>query len=66
MHFYMKKRGTILFKIRYLKNEIIFFSRILIIKLEEKFLKFSGICLSWFLPKTDLETILSLENGSFE
>ena len=36
-------------------------------KLQQDFLKFSDICVSWNSPKTDLETnILNLKNRSFE
>ena len=41
--------------------------RPLIFKLQEEFLKFNDICVSWSFPTTDLETnILNLENRGFE
>ena len=44
-----------------------FASRPLIFKLQEEFLKFNDICVSWSFPTTDLETnILNLENRGFE
>ena len=44
-----------------------FAPRPLIFKLQEEFLKFNDICMSWNSPKTDLETnFLNLENQSFE
>ena len=63
----MKKRGTILFKIKYLENKQIekslsrFFPTTLNFKLLQEVLTFNNICLS--LPKTDPKTnFLNLEN----
>ena len=44
-----------------------FVPRHLIFKLQQEFLKFNDICVSWSFPKTGMETDFSnLENRSFE
>ena len=43
------------------------FTKPLIFMLQQKYLKFNDICVSWSSPKPDLETIfLNLENWSFD
>ena len=44
-----------------------FATRPLAFKLQQEFLKFNDICVSWSSPKTDLATnFLNLEHRSFE
>lgn len=69
----MKKRGTILFKIKYLENKQIekslsrFFPTTLNFKLLQEVLTFNNICLSLSSPKINLEmNFLNLKIQSFE